>query len=163
MKYKIQQKLLTSAEDFTIKNENDEDIFYVREKSLPKGLYLCLEDTEGNVLYYFEQQIFRLLPEYYIYDSADKKVSSIKKEFSFFVPKYKIESDYGNYSLSGDLVYHNFSIMKDNLQCAAVGKKTFSKFSVFEADIDESDNAYFILSLVIIIDMITDNTERSSC
>lgn len=161
MIYRIQKKLLSSTDDYTIKNEKDEDIFFVKEKVLAKGRNLCLEDQDGNTLYYFEQQI-RLLPEYYIYDSGDNKVSSVKKEFSFFVPKYKIESTYGNYEINGDLVYHNFKIVKDNCVCAVVGKKSFSSSSVFDAEISENDNSDFVLSLIIIIDLITDNTEKSS-
>lgn len=89
MKYKIQQKLLSSAEDFTIKNENDEDIFYVREKSLPKGLYLCLEDTEGNVLYYFEQQISGFFPNIIYMTLQTRRFLQLKRNFHFLFPNIK--------------------------------------------------------------------------
>ncbi|MDR3598598.1 LURP-one-related family protein [Clostridium sp.] len=160
MKYKVREKLFSLTDDFTIKNEYDEDSFYVRGKFLSIGHKLNLEDLNGNSLYYIEQKVLRFLPEYYIYDSNGKQVAKVKKQFTFFKPKFQIESDYGYYELNGNILDHDFEIIKNNAVCAVISKRWFSLSCTYGIDVSEKEDHAFILSLVIILDKVMDDQER---
>lgn len=161
MKYQIRQKILSFKDSFTIKNENEQDMFVVEGKVFSIGHKLNLNNINGNLLYYIEQKLFKLLPEYYIYNSSVTQVAMIKKKLSFFKPKYIIESDFGVFELNGDILDHNFEVVKNNIVCAVVSKKWFALSDTYGVDINDNIDAAFILSLIIVIDMIIDDQEAS--
>ena len=162
MKYQVREKLFSFTDDFIIKNENDEPSFNVRGKFLSMGHKLNLEDLNGNSIYYIEQKLFRFLPEYYIYDSSGKQVAKVKKQFTFFKPKFEIESDYGYYELNGNIFDHDFKITKNNSICAVISKSWFSLSCTYGIDINENEDHSFILSLVIVLDKVMDDQERNN-
>ena len=162
MKYQVKEKLFSFTEDFTIKNEYDEDSFHVSGKFLSIGHKLNLEDLDGNSLYYIEQKLFRFLPEYYIYDSKGNQVAKVKKQLTFFKPKFEIESNYGYYELNGNIFDHDFEITKNNSICAVISKKWFSLSCTYGVDINENEDNAFILSLIIVLDKVMDDQEKSN-
>lgn len=160
MKYQVREKLFSLTDDFAVKNEYDEDCFYVRGKFLSFGHKLYLEDLSGTALYYIEQQIFRFLPEYYIYDSRGNQAATVKKEFTFFTPRYNIESQFGSYEINGDILNHDFEIIKNGSVCAVISKRWFSLSCTYGVDVLENEDPAFILSLIIILDKVMDDQER---
>jgi len=162
MRYQIREKLFSFTDDFTIKNQYDEPSFNVVGKFLSIGHKLNLEDLNGNQLYYMEQKLFKFLPEYYIYDALGNQVAIVKKQFTFFTPKFDIESNYGSYELSGDLFDHDFEITKNNNVCAIISKQWFSLACTYGVDINETEDQAFILSLVIVLDKVMDDQKRSN-
>ena len=109
-----------------------------------------------------EQKLFRLLPEYYIYDSLGNQVAKVKKQFTFFSPKFEIESTFGSYELSGDILDHDFEITKNNYLCATISKQWFSLSCTYGVDINENEDQAFILSLIIILDKVMDDQKRNN-
>ena len=134
----------------------------MRGKFLSIGHKLNIEDLNGNSIYYIEQKLFRFLPEYYIYDSKDTQVAKVKKQFTFFKPKFEIESNYGDYELNGNILDHNFEITKNNSICAVISKKWFSLSCTYGIDINENEDHAFILSLIIVLDKVIDNQQKSN-
>jgi uncharacterized protein YxjI len=162
MRYQIREKLFSFTDDFAIKNQYDEPIFNVSGKFLSIGHKLNLEDLNGNQLYYMEQKLFKFLPEYYIYDSLGNQVARVKKQFTFFTPKFEIESTHGSYELNGDILDHDFEITKNNSVCAIISKQWFSLACTYGVDINENEDQAFILSLIIILDKVMDDQKRSN-
>ena len=162
MKYQVRGKLFSFTDDFTIKNEYNEDVFKVNGKFLSIGHKLNLEDLNGNSRYYIEQKVFRLLPEYYIYDSNRNQVAMVKKQFTFFKPKFNIESNFGYYELHGNIFDHDFELTKNNSVCAVISKKWFSLTDTYGIDISENEDHAFILSLIIVLDKVIDDQQNSN-
>lgn len=161
MKYQVQEKLFSFRDKFTIKNEYEEDCFNVSSKFLSIGHKLNLEDLNGNLLYYIEQKLFKFLPEYYIYDSTGNQVAKVKKQFTFFTPRFEVESNYGNYELNGNILDHDFEITKNNSLCAVISKRWFSLSCTYGVDINENEDQAFILSLIIVLDKVMDDQNKS--
>jgi len=153
MRYLVRQKIFSLRDRFTIKNEYGEDCFMVYGKILSLGNKLHLTDMHGNELYYIEQKIFRLLPEYTIYQNG-VPVAQVKKNFTLFRPSFDITSVYGNYNISGNMWAYDFSIFKNGLPVAVVSKQWFSFSDTYGVSIDDKEDAAFILALVIILDQI---------
>jgi len=161
MRYQIREKLFSFTGDFAIKNQNDKAIFNVIGKFLSIGHKLNLEDLDGNLLYYIEQRLFKFLPEYYIYNSVGHQVAKVKKQFTFFTPKFDIESAYGFYKLYGNILDHDFEITKDNSVCAVISKQWFSLSCTYGVDINENEDQAFILSLIIVLDKVMDDQQNN--
>lgn len=162
MRYKIKQKIFSFGDNFTIKDERDEDQFIVRGKVFSIGDKLKIEDMTGNELVYIEQKVFRLLPEYNIYSSG-KHLATVKKEFTFLKPKFYINSVMGHYKIDGDFLGHDFQILKDGKLVASVNKKWFSFSDTYMVEIDDEEDQAFMMALVIVIDqVIHDNNHNNN-
>jgi uncharacterized protein YxjI len=153
MKYKIKQKVLSLGDSFIIKDEYDNDRFTVRGKLLSFGSKLRIYDLAGSEVVYIKQELFHLLPRYNIF-LKDNYAATVKKELSFLKSSFSIESTMGNYTMEGEIFSHEFQILKDGREVAYVSKKWFSFSDTYGADIIDSENQEFMLSLVIVIDQI---------
>ena len=94
-----------------------------------------------------------MLPEYLIYLDGEY-TAKIKKEFSLLRPKFKIDSNFGQYSVEGNFLGYDFKIMKNGNVVAYVSKKFFAIRDSYGVDIADNENDLLILALVIIIDQV---------
>lgn len=162
MKYKIKQKVFSFGDNFTIKDEKDEDQFIVRGKVFAMGNKLRIYDLVDNELIYIEQKLFRFMPEYNIY-SFEQHLATVKKEFTFLKPRFNINSVTGNYTMSGDFFGHDFEILKDGKVVAIVSKKWLSFSDTYMVEIDDAEDQAFMLALIIVIDQVLhDNNHNNS-
>ncbi|EYE87751.1 hypothetical protein Q428_11700 [Fervidicella metallireducens AeB] len=161
MRYQIRQRIFSLGDNFTIKGEDDEPKFIVKGKVFSLGDKLSVEDLYGNELFYIEQKLFKFLPEYHIFQNGIL-VAKVKREFSFFKPKFYIESTYGTFDMVGDIFGYNFEIIKNGETVALVDKKWLSFSDTYGVEIDDRENHGFLLSLVIVIDQVIHDNRRQS-
>jgi len=153
MKYVIRQKVWSFTDRFSIKDEYENDRFFVESKFLTIGNKLYLEDAFGNQLFYIEQKLFKILPVYEIY-SGEQLFAVLKKKFSFLKPKVEIDQNGISYLISGNALAHEFSITRENTVVARVSKEWLAFSDTYGVDIVSGENEAFILSMVICIDQI---------
>lgn len=153
MKYIVRQKVFSLGDSFSIKDEWGNDRFMVQSQLLSFGKKLRIFDLEGNELCYIEQQVFRFMPEYNIM-IAGQLVANVKKKFAFFRNDFDIFSDYGNYSVEGDIWAHEFNMYRDGHSIAHISKAFFSFTDTYGVDIDDDHDQVATLALAIVIDMV---------
>ncbi|MBU5428138.1 LURP-one-related family protein [Tissierella pigra] len=153
MRYLIKERIFSFSDSFTINDENGRPFYEIVGKILSIGNKLNLYDMEGRNLFYIEQKIFRFLPEYNIYE-GENLVAKVQKEFTFFKPKFTIDSFYGNFTIDGDILAYNFNIIKDGRPIAWISKKFLSFSDTYSVDISDEENQPFILALVIVLDQV---------
>ncbi|KGK87772.1 LURP-one-related family protein [Clostridium sp. HMP27] len=161
MKYKIRQKVFSFADNFIIKDESDRPWFVVKGKFFSIGDKLAIEDLDGNQLFYIEQNLFKLLPEYHIFQS-NIQVAKVKKELTFFKPKFSIESKFGEYEVNGDIFSYSFQVIKNKRIVATVNKKWFTFADTYGVNIIDEENHPFLLTLVIVIDQVVHDKSNSN-
>lgn len=161
MKYQVKQKIFSFGDSFNIKNEYGDDIYLVRGKVFSLGKKLTIEDLSGRELVYIEQKLLKLLPQYTIY-MDEKEVATIKKEFSFFTPRFNIESDMGEYKIEGDVFSHEFMIYKNSRIVGEVSKQWFSFSDTYGTNINDDENQAFMLALIIVIDEVQSSNKNNS-
>ncbi|NMA86831.1 MAG: hypothetical protein GX968_05860 [Tissierellia bacterium] len=153
MKFLIKEKIFTFADKFNIEDENGNSKYEVVGEIFTFGNKLRLYDMNGREIIYIEQKLFRFLPEYEIYKSGSI-IGRIKKEFTFFVPSFQIDSDYGNLTIEGDIFQHEFNILRNGQIIASISKKWVSWSDTYSIDILEGEDEAFLLSIVITLDQI---------
>lgn len=153
MRYLIRQRFFSLTDSFTIKDENGIDLYQCQRQLLSFGKKLRIFDMQGNELCYIEQQIFRFLPEYYLYISGEL-VANVKKKFAIFKHDFTIDSKMGQYYVDGDIFAHEFDIYKNGLAVAHVSKRFFTLRDTYGVDIDDDEEQISNLALAIIIDMV---------
>lgn len=160
MRYLVRQRIFSFGDNFTIKDELEQDRYIVKGKVLSFGDKLKIEDLCGNELFYIEQQLFRFLPEYYIY-AGGQQMAAVKKQLSFFTPKFVIDSVYGVYDIQGNIFDYNFQISKDGRTVAIVNKKWFSFSDSYGVEIADGEDHAFLLTLVIVIDQVLHDQRKN--
>lgn len=159
MRYKIRQRIFSLASSFTIKDEFDSDVYNVNGRLFTIGNKLTISDIAGIERVYIEQIPFRLLAEYNIY--ADNQLKAkVKKQFTFFNSKFDIEASDGSYTIEGNILAHEFRILKDNIVIATISKEFFSLSDTYGIDIASSEDDVFILALAIVVDMVCHHNKK---
>ncbi|SHH91068.1 LURP-one-related/scramblase family protein [Clostridium grantii] len=162
MRYNIKQKIFSFGDNFYVKDDRDNNIFKIQGKVFALGDKLKLCDMQGKELIYIQQKLFKLLPEYNLFRN-DVLIAKVKKELSFFKPKFVIESMMGNYRIEGEIFSHNFSVTKAGRTVAVVNKKWISFSDTYGVEIDDNEDQAFMVSLVIVIDqVIHDNNSNNN-
>lgn len=160
MKYLIREKIFTIGDKFVIRDEMDRPKFQVVGKVFAIGNKLNIYSMSGDELVYIEEKVLRFLPEYNIYIGRDL-IATVKKELTFFKPRFKISSDFGEFTIDGDIFSHNFSIYKDGREISVISKKWFALSDTYGVDIDERENQAFILALVIVLDQVLYDNKKN--
>ena len=162
MRFVVRQKIFAFGDNFVIKDEYGKEHFMVKGKVFALGDKLRVYDMAGQELFYIEQKLFRFLPEYTIYQSG-RPMAKVKKEFTFFKPKFNITSDLGDFVIQGNYWAMDFSILKNGNLVASVSKKWFSFADTYGVDIVKGEDYGFLITLVIVIDQVLhDNNHNNS-
>lgn len=153
MKYMIKQKVFSLKDSFTIQNEMNQNCFKVTGKLLSVGKKLYLTDMQDHELFFIEQRLLKLMPEYKILENG-KEVAQVKKNFTLFKPSFNITSVYGNFTIEGKFTAYDFKIFKEGKTVAEISKKFFSISDTYGISIADGENDAFLLTLVIVIDQV---------
>ena len=89
------------------------------------GAKIHLYDAIGTELYFIQQKVFRFLPEYHIYNGKDLS-AVVKKELSFFRPRLNITSQFGHFTIEGNLFAMDFAILNNGVVIGELHKKWLS-------------------------------------
>ncbi|MGL6104956.1 LURP-one-related/scramblase family protein [Romboutsia sp.] len=153
MRYYMKSKFFKFKEDFWIKNEFNEEVFFVDNKFMTLGLQFDILKND-NVLYFVKEKLMTFMSTYEMYEN-NNVVASVNQKFTFFKDKIEIDSKYGNLSIEGNIFDYNYKIYKDNKVIAVADKELFAFTDNYSVDINFEDHA-FVLALIVIIDNIKD-------
>jgi uncharacterized protein YxjI len=126
MKYQMRQKFWTLGDQFTIKDEMGNDVFFVKGRIFSIGDKLSFQDMSGNELAYISQRLLSLMPIYEIY-RGDDLFAEVVKQLSFFRDEYVVDIPGPNdYQVSGDFWDHEYRFIRGGREVAHVSKKFFT-------------------------------------
>lgn len=161
MKYYIKQKVFSWGDKFHIYNEQGEEVFQVQGEVFSWGKKLHLYSMRGDELAFIHQKVWSFRPTYYISRNG-LDVAEVKKEFTFFRPKYSIAGF--DWSVSGNFLGLDYSVYQGNNIIASIAKQWLSWGDTYEIDIANGADDINALCVVLIIDavMASDNAAASS-
>jgi uncharacterized protein YxjI len=135
MRYLMRQKLFCFGDDFTIKNEADEDVFFVDGKVFTIGQKLSFQDMNGKELAFIQQKLLSWGPTYEIYrDGQLAGPDDIEAQGSFTDMEY--------------------TFTRGTEQVAEVSKRWFTFADTYGVDIAEGEDDVLILASTVVIDMV---------
>src|SRR5262249_7502514 len=126
MRYLMKQKLFCFGDDFVIKNDRGEDVFYVDGKALSIGNKLSFQDMRGNELAFIRQRLLSWGPTYDIEYKGG--VATVKKElFTLFRCAFTVDVPGPNdLEAQGNLTDHEYTFARGGQGIAQVSKTWFS-------------------------------------
>jgi len=157
MRYKMQQKLWSFGNNFTIQDDRGNDVFQVSGKVFSFGDKLSFQDMSGKDLAYIEQKVFSLTKTYELYRGS-KLFAQVQKEWTFFKDKYTIDVPGPNdYEVTGSFFDQEYTFRRSGRDVARASKAFFSWSDTYGIDIVDGEDDITILATAVIIDLVCDS------
>jgi len=163
MRYVMRQKLLSLADNFTIKNEQEQDVFLVKGKLFSFGDKLSFQDLAGNELVFIEQRLLNWSPTYELWKGKEL-LAVVKRElFSFIHHRFTVDVPGPNdLEAEGDFLDHEYMITRGGSVVATVSKRWFSWADTYGIEIADGGDDVLLLATAVVVDMVChdDNKRR---
>jgi uncharacterized protein YxjI len=162
MRYVMRQKLLSLADNFTIKNEQEQDVFLVKGKLFSFGDKLSFQDLAGNELVFIDQRLLNWSPTYEIWKQGEL-LAVVKRElFSFIHHRFTVDVPGPNdLEAEGDFLDHEYMITRGGSVVATVSKRWFSWADTYGIEVADGEDDVLILATAVVVDMVChDDSKR---
>jgi uncharacterized protein YxjI len=158
MRYVMKQKLLCLGDDFTVKDADGTNRFYVDGKALSIGDKLSFQDMSGNELAFIRQKLLSWGKTYEIY--RDGNLFAVVKESLIQFVNYKFSVDVGadgpgpgDLEIRGDFFGHEYEFTERGNTVATVSRRWFSFADTYGVDVAAGADDVLILACTVVVDM----------
>jgi uncharacterized protein YxjI len=160
MRYVMKQKLFAFGDDFTIKDENGRNCYFVDGKVFSLGDKLSFQDLAGNELLRIEQKLLSLGKTYHLLRDSSPVATVRKKPFTVFRDVFDVEdAAAGDLDAHGDFIDHEYQFTRDGNPIATVSKRFFSWTDTYGVDVAEGEDDVLILACAVVIDMCSHDSD----
>ena len=156
MRYMMRERILSWGDDFTIKNADGEDVFYVDGKVFSFGDKLAFQDKDGNEQLRIEQKLLSWGPQYEII-RGDETIAVVKKHlFTLFKARFTVDvPGPDDLEAKGDFLDHEYAFERGGREVARVSKRWFSLSDTYAVDVDAGEDDVLILASAVVIDLVS--------
>jgi uncharacterized protein YxjI len=154
MRYMMRQKVFSLADRFAIRNERDEEAYFVNGKLLSFGHQLSFEDPQGRELLFIREKVISLGKNYELF-RGEEHVATIHKElFTFFHCTFEIHVDgQGDLEAEGNFSDHEYVVTRDGQPVAQISKEWFTLADTYGVEIAEGEDPVLVLAATVVIDL----------
>jgi uncharacterized protein YxjI len=155
MRYVLKQKFWSWGDDFTIKNAQGDDVYFVDGQAFSWGDKLSFQDMNGNELAFIRQKLLSWGPTYEI-EQNGRILAVVKKElFTFLRCRFTVDvPGPDDLEAAGDFMDHEYTFERHGQDVASISKRWFSWTDTYGVDINSGENDLLILASAIVIDMV---------
>lgn len=155
MRYVMKQKLFSWGDDFTIKNETGQDVFFVDGKAFSFGDKLSFQDMQKNELVFIRQKLLAWGPTYEITRKGALAAVVKKHLFTLFRCRFTVDvPGPDDLEAEGNFIDMEYTFTRGGREVAEVSKRWFSWNDTYGVDIREGEDDVLILASTVVIDMV---------
>ncbi len=151
MKLYIRQKIFSWVDQFTVKDENGSDKYFVEGEFFSWGKKLHVSDRSNNEVAFIQQKVFSFLPKFFVFIDGNQ-IAEIVKEFTFLQPKYSIDGL--DWEINGSFMAHDYEITQQGHSIVTIHKEWMTWGDCYELDIANEQDEIIALSVVLAIDCV---------
>jgi len=153
MRYVLKQKLLSWGDDYTIRDEQGTDRYFVDGKALSLGARLSFQDMAGNELAFISQRLLKLNPTYEIHRDGALVAVVTRKLLSFLHHRFVVDVPGENdLEAEGNLLDHEYTFRRGDSVVATVTKQWVTLRDTYSIDISDGEDDVLILASAVVID-----------
>ncbi|MHA6250476.1 LURP-one-related/scramblase family protein [Oceanobacillus sp. CAU 1775] len=145
----IKQKVFSVGEKFTIKDAQENDVYFVEGSFMKIPKTFQIMDTNRQEIAVITKKTFSFLPKFFV-DVQGEEIVMIKKEFTFLKSKFTIESS--DIEVVGNWWDMDFQIFRGGEVIGQVNKEWFSWGDSYKVQIMDETKETLIIALVVAID-----------
>ena len=155
MRYVMKQKLFCWGDDFRIKNEAGEDVFFVDGRAFSIGNKLSFQDLSGKELAFIRQKLLSWGPTYEITRDGELLAVVKKQLFTLFRCKFTVDvPGPDDLEAQGSFLDMEYVFERGGRQVAEVSKRWFSWSDTYGVEIADGEDDVLILASTVVIDMV---------
>ena len=163
MRYLMKQKLFCWGDDFSIKNEAGEDVFFVDGRAFSFGDKLSFQDMQKNELAFIRQKHLTWGPTYEITRNGELAAVVKKHLFTFLRCKFTVDvPGPDDLEAQGSFLDMEYTFTRADQVVAEVSKRWFTFTDTYGVDIQEGEDDVLILASTVVIDMVCHGDQTSS-
>ena len=153
MKLYIKEKVFSWGDKFFVKDEMGNDKYIVQGEVFSWGKKLHVYDMMGREVAFIKQEVWSWMPRFYVF-CGERQVAEIKKEFTFFFPKYAIEGL--GWEINGRFMEHDYEITQAGMPIVTITKEWMTWGDTYELDIRNPRDEIIALAVVLTIDCVNE-------
>jgi len=158
MKFQVSQKLLCFGDDFAIRDQNGQEVYYVDGKALSFRKKLSFLDKNKQEVILLTQKFFS---KGFIIKRNGSVIATVRRKRFCVRPQFVLTvSKKNKYEVIGDLVGHEYTIKLNSENIARVSKQFFAMSDSYGVDITGGE-PIFVLAAVIIVDLTLHGSDTS--
>ncbi len=155
MRYLMKQKLFSWGDDFRIKNEAGEDVFFVDGRAFSFGNKLSFQDLAGNEQAFIQEKLLSWGPTYQIYRQGGLAAVVKKELFTFFRCRFVVDvPGPDDLEAQGDFLDLEYIFQRGGRPVAQVSKQWFTWADTYGVEIADHQDDILILASAVVIDMV---------
>jgi uncharacterized protein YxjI len=154
MRYVMKQKVFSWGEDFTIRDENGNDAYFVDGKMFSLGDQLSFQDMQGNELAYIKQKLLAWGKTYEIYRNGALAAVVKKELFTFFKCRFTVDvPGPDDLEATGDFLDREYEFSRDGRTVASVSKRWFTFGDTYGIDVADDEDPVLVIASAVVVDM----------
>jgi uncharacterized protein YxjI len=153
MRYLMRQKLLAWGNDFTIKDADGRDVFFVDGKVFTLRDRLSFQDMSGKELASIQKRMLAWGATYEI--SHDGQIVAVVKEAVFTLMGHRFNVDgpgTDDLEAKGNFTDHEYVFTRSGKEAATVSKRWFTFADTYGVDVVDGENDVLILASAVVIE-----------
>ena len=158
MKLYIKERVFSWNDQFTVKDENGWDKYFVEGEFFSCGKKLHLLDIHGGEVALIRQQLLTLMPRYTV-SVGGRDLAEIRKEFTFFYQRYVIDGL--GWEVEGSIWAHEYEIRKNGRLIVRISKEWFTWGDSYCLDIADPADELLALAVVLTIDCVAESNNNN--
>lgn len=159
MRVIIKNKFFSVGGSSSVKNENGDDVFFVKGRWFSPTNVKWVCDKDDNKLYKVRNKWFNFLNERaYVYEDKTK-IAQVKHPF-FSGNKFVVEGYKDEISIAGDFFSLKSTITRNGKAVGTINREFLTLTDTFVLEAEEADMP-FMIALVIAIDNIVDKFKNN--
>ena len=153
MRYIMRERILSWGDDFTIKDADGRNAYYVDGKVFSFGDKLSFNDMAGNELARIEQKLLSFGPQYEIVRGG-QTVAVVKKHlFTLFRARFSVDvPGPDDLEATGNFLDHEYTFRRGDRVVATVSKTWLSLADTYGIDIEPGEDDVLILASAVVVD-----------
>lgn len=159
MKLYIKEKVFSWTDKFYVKDESGRDKYMVEGEFFSWGKKLHVYDMAGHEVAFIKQEVWSWLPRYYVFTDG-RQVAQIKKEFTFFRPRYSIAGL--GWEIQGSFWEHDYEITRGGVPIVTIRKEWFTWGDTYELNIRDPRDEIVALAVVLTIDCVNESSSSGA-
>lgn len=161
MRYMMRQKLFSWGDDFRIKNEAGQDVFFVDGRAFSFGDKLSFQDMQQHELAFVRQKLLAWGPTYEIMRNGQLAAVVKKQLFTLFRCRFTVDvPGPDDLEAQGSFLDMEYTFTRGDRQVAEVSKRWFAFADTYGVDIQPGEDDVLILASTVVIDMVCHADER---
>ncbi|MEH6954468.1 LURP-one-related/scramblase family protein [Neobacillus drentensis] len=147
----IKQKVFSLSGKFTIKDQQEKDVYYVEGSFMQIPKTFSIMNTSRDEVALVTKKAFSFLPKFFV-EVDGQEVLIIKKEFSFLKAHYTIDA--AGIEVLGNWWDMDFEVLRHGDVVGKVSKEWFTWGDSYKVQILDDEMETIIIALVVAIDCV---------